>query len=96
MRSATNRQDAAPAPHIAAVDDDVVIGRMRQHQVGRLAHHVENALFKDVEARMQIEAVRLDAHLARHLDRRTADHRIGEHARFADARKSPGTHSPSS
>jgi hypothetical protein len=36
---------------------------MRQHQVRRLAHHVKNALFQDVEARMQIEATSTDVPL---------------------------------
>jgi len=34
---------------------------MRQNQIRRLAHDFENALLQDVEARMQIEPVRLDA-----------------------------------
>ena len=45
---------------------------MRQHEIGRLAHYIKNALFEHVEARMQIEAVRLDAHFPRDLDGSTA------------------------
>src|SRR5208282_2278341 len=72
-----------PAPDLAAVDHDVVIGRMRKHQVGGLADGVENALLEDVEARMQVQSMRLDAHLARHLDRgAAADHGIGEDTRM--------------
>ena len=70
-----------PTLLIAAVDDDVVIGRMLQHQVRWLAHLIENAALEDVEARMHIEAVRLDAHLPRDLSGCTAaDHRIGKDA----------------
>jgi len=54
---------------------------MRQHQVRRLAHLIENVALEDVEARMHIEAVRLDAHRERDLHgRAAADHRIGKDA----------------
>ena len=68
-------------PQLAKKYDDVVIGRMLQHQVRWLAHLIENAALEDVEARMHIEAVRLDAHLPRDLSGCTAaDHRIGKDA----------------
>jgi hypothetical protein len=56
---------------------------MRQHQVGRLTYNVKNPLLEDVEARMQVEPVRFDTHLARHFHRRAATyHGIRENARM--------------
>ena len=52
-------------------------------QACRIRFRTASALLEDVEARMQVQPMRFDPHLARHLDRAAAtNHWIGEHARM--------------
>ena len=84
----------SPPPLRAAIGDHVVIGRVREHEIGGLAHCLQDRGLEDVEAGTEVESVGFDAHLASHFDGSAAPHhRVGKDPR-AEMLEDPLIHMP--
>ncbi|OIQ67124.1 hypothetical protein GALL_513010 [mine drainage metagenome] len=70
------------APDLAGIDDHRAVGRVRQHQVRRLADGIENRLPHRIEPAVQVQPEGLDLHFPGGLDRGTrSNHRVDEDLR---------------